>query len=126
MVYRLLTDLTVGLHFAFLVFIVAGGLLARRYRWVTIPHLLAAAWGVYVEATPGLVCPLTPLENAFAVRAGEAGYEGGFIEHYLVPIIYPEGLTRTMQWILAGLVVVINVAVYAWPRRVAGRRDPSR
>lgn len=123
---RLLADLIVAVHFAFLVFVIAGGLLARRYRWVTIPHLLAAAWGVYVEATPGLVCPLTPLENAFAHRAGEAGYEGSFIEHYLVPIIYPEGLTRGMQWALAALVVVVNAAVYAWPRRATRRSKEEK
>ena len=121
MIYRLLTDLTVVAHFAFLVFVVAGGLLARRHRWVMAPHLLAAAWGVYVEATPGLVCPLTPLENHFAALAGRSGYQGGFIEHYLIPIIYPEGLTRAMQWGLAAFVVVVNVAVYAWPRRRASR-----
>lgn len=117
MVYRLLTDLVVVLHFAFLLFVVGGGLLARRYRWLIAPHLLAAAWGVYVEAMPGLICPLTPLENALALRAGGAGYRGSFIEHYLVPIIYPNGLTRAAQWMLAGLVVAINVAVYVWPRR---------
>jgi hypothetical protein len=117
MTYRLLADLTVVVHFAFLVFVVAGGLVARRHRWVTVPHLLAAAWGVYIEAMPGLLCPLTPLENHFAALAGRSGYEGGFIEHYLVPIIYPEGLTRTMQWMLALLVVLVNVVVYAWPRR---------
>ena len=117
MLYRLLTDLVVTLHFAFLVFVVGGGFLARRYRWVIAPHLLAAAWGVYVEAMPGLLCPLTPLENALAVRAGGAGYSGSFIEHYLVPIIYPDGLTRAAQWTLAALVVAINVAVYLWPRR---------
>jgi len=118
--YRILTDLTVAVHFAFLIFVVAGGFLARRHRWLAIPHLLAAGWGVYVEATPGLVCPLTPWENTFALRAGQAGYQGSFIEHYLVPIIYPEGLTRAAQWVLAVLVVVINVTVYAWPRP---RRD---
>ena len=117
MVYRLLTDLTVGVHFAFLIFVVAGGLLARRRRWLVIPQLLAAAWGVYVEVTPGLICPLTPLENAFALRAGEAGYQGSFIEHYLVPIIYPEGLTPVAQWGLAALVVVINAVAYSWPRQ---------
>jgi len=116
-VYRLLTDLVVVLHFAFLLFVVGGGFLARRYRWLIAPHLLAAAWGVYVEAMPGLICPLTPLENALALRAGGAGYRGSFIEHYLVPIIYPNGLTRAAQWMLAGLVVAINVAVYVWPRR---------
>src|SRR5689334_19688861 len=72
LVYRVLTELTVAVHFAFLVFVVAGGWLARRHRWIAIPHLLAAAWGVYVEAMPGILCPLTPLENLFALRAGEA------------------------------------------------------
>jgi hypothetical protein len=115
--YRVLAYLTVVLHFAFVAFVVAGGLLARRYRWLTVPHLAAAAWGVYVESRPGLICPLTPLENLFAMRAGEAGYEGGFLEHYLVPILYPEGLTPPLQWTLAAVVVVVNVAVYAWPRR---------
>jgi hypothetical protein len=71
-------------------------------RWLVFPHLLALAWGVYVSVMPGLVCPLTPLENAVAVRAGMAGYEGSFIEHYLVPIVYPEGLTPSAQWALAG------------------------
>ena len=125
MTYRLLTDLTVIVHFAFLVFVITGGFLVRRHRWVMVPHLLAAAWGVYVEATPGLVCPLTPLENHFAALAGRSGYEGSFIEHYLVPIIYPDGLTRTMQWVLAGLVVVVNVAVYAWPRRPGSAKETS-
>ena len=114
MLYRWLTDLTVATHFAFLVFVVAGGIAAHRYRWLRVPHLLCVAWAVYVEATPGLVCPLTPLENYFATRADRAGYEGSFIEHYLVPIIYPEGLTRTAQLVLAGLVLGINAVVYAW------------
>ena len=118
--YRLLTDLVIALHFAFLLFIVAGGLLARRYRWLIGPHLLAAAWGVYVEAMPGLICPLTALENALALRAGAAGYRGSFIEHYLLPVIYPAGLTPLAQRTLAALVVAITVAVYAWPRRRIG------
>ena len=117
MIYRLLTDIVVVLHFAFLLFVVGGGLLARRYRWLIAPHLLAAAWGVYVEAMPGLICPLTPLENALALRAGGVGYSGSFIEHYLVPIIYPDGLTRAAQWMLAAFVVAVNVVVYLWPRR---------
>ena len=115
MAYRWLTDLTVTAHFAFLVFVITGGLAARRYRWIAAPHLLAVAWAVYVEATPGLVCPLTPLENYFATRAGRAGYEGSFIEHYLVPIIYPEGLTPGSQLALAALVVGVNAIVYVWP-----------
>ena len=121
--YRWLADLTVAVHFAFLVFVVAGGVVARRYRWVAPAHLLAVAWAVYIEATPGLICPLTPLENVFALRAGRAGYEGSFIEHYLVPIIYPDGLTPRIQWGLAALVVGINATVYMWPR-VRGPRAP--
>jgi hypothetical protein len=117
MLYPWLIDLTIGIHFAFLLFVVAGGLATRRWRWVAVPHLLSVAWAVYVEATPGLVCPLTPLENYFAMRAGQAGYEGGFIEHYLAPILYPDGLTPSVQLVLAGLVVGVNVAVYTWSMR---------
>jgi Protein of Unknown function (DUF2784) len=98
------------------VFVIVGGFFVRRMRWLAVPHLVALTWAVYVSVTPGLVCPLTPLENAFARRAGVAGYEGGFIEHYLVPIIYPEGLTPSAQLVLAGLAVGINVCVYMWPR----------
>ena len=82
--------------------------------------------GMYVEVTPGLICPLTPMENAFALKAGDAGYQGSFIEHYLVPIIYPEGLTRTVQWVLAAFVVVITVAAYTWPRRRRESVAPPR
>jgi len=126
MLYRVLTDLTVAVHFAFLIFVVAGGFLARRYRWIAIPHVLAAAWGIYVEAMPGILCPLTPLENQFALRAGQAGYQGGFIEHYLIPIIYPEGLTRLAQYGLAVFIVLINVAAYSWARRRRGWTLSSR
>ena len=120
--YRLLADLTLALHFAFLTFVVGGGLLARRWRWIAVPHLLAVAWGVYVELMPGLLCPLTTWENVLALRAGEAGYEGGFIEHYLVPVIYPDGLTPTVQRTLAVLVIAVNIVVYTWPRTREGRK----
>ncbi len=117
---RLLTDLTICIHFAFLLFVVFGGLLVRRYRWLLAPHLVAAGWGVYVEAMPGLRCPLTALENTLAARAGMAGYSGSFIQHYLVPIIYPDGLTPLAQRALAVAVVLINVVIYAWRRRIPG------
>jgi Protein of Unknown function (DUF2784) len=116
MIWRLLTNLTVGLHSAFIVFVVLGGVLARRYRWLIPIHLLTVAWAVYVEARPGIICPLTPLENQFAMRAGEAGYSGGFVDHYLIPIIYPDGLTRVWQWALASVVAAVNLLVYGWPR----------
>jgi hypothetical protein len=112
MVYRALTELTVFVHFAFLLFVIGGAWLVRRWPWVAAPHLLAAAWGVYVEAMPGIICPLTPLENRFAALAGQEGYTGSFVEHYLVPILYPDGLTRNVQWTLAGLVLGINVVAY--------------
>jgi hypothetical protein len=112
MTYRFAADLVVTLHFAFLIFVVLGGFLVRRYRWLLLPHLAAIVWAVYVEAAPGIVCPLTPIENRYAALAGEVGYRSGFVEHYLVPVIYPDGLTRAAQWGLAVLVAGVNAAVY--------------
>jgi hypothetical protein len=79
-------------------------------------HLPAAAWGVIIEFV-GWPCPLTPLENAFRARGGQAGYGGGFIEHYLTPLLYPHGLTRTAELALGALALVLNVAVYWWVLR---------
>jgi hypothetical protein len=125
MLFRLLTDTIVIVHFAFLAFVVGGGFLVRRYRWLIVPHLLALAWGIYVEAMPGMLCPLTPLENHFARLAGAEGYEGGYIEHYLVPIIYPDGLTPTAQRWLAMALIAANVIAYTWPRRPGGVKSRS-
>lgn len=113
MLYALLADATVVAHALFIVFVVAGGALAVRWPRAAWLHLPLATWGAWVEFG-NRVCPLTPLENWFRARAGEAGYEGGFIEHYIVGIIYPEGLTREIQLALGAGVVVINVAVYVW------------
>ena len=112
-------------HLAFLVFVVAGAFLVARYRRLLVPHLLCVAWGVYIEVA-GALCPLTPLENRFARRAGQAGYQGSFIEHYLIPLIYPDQLTRAMQWGLAGLLVAVNVAGYAYVLRQWRRRAPKQ
>jgi hypothetical protein len=123
MSYRLLTDVTLVLHFGFVLFAVAGGVLVRYSRRLAPVHVLAVAWAVYVEAMPGVICPLTSLENAFAARAGLAGYHGSFIEHYLVPIIYPDGLTPSLQLLLAACVFVVNAIVYIWVWRAwKGRR----
>jgi hypothetical protein len=84
-------------------------------------HLPAVAWGIWIEAT-GNICPLTPIENGLRHAAGDAGYAGGFIEHYLLTIIYPAGLTPTIQWWLAGLVLVINIGVYGWMFAMRQRR----
>ncbi len=123
MVYRALADLVLVLHLAFIVFVVAGGLLALRWRWAPLVHLPAVLWGVFVEVSGG-VCPLTPFENALRRAAGASGYSGGFLEHYLVPAIYPPALSHTAQLVLAGLVVLANALVYSvvWRRHRGTRR----
>ena len=122
MIYRSLADLVLVLHLAFIVFVVAGGLLALRWRRAPFVHLPAALWGVFVEVSGG-ACPLTPLENALRRAAGASGYSGGFIEHYLVPTIYPATLSQPVQLVLAGLVVLTNALVYAivWRRYRSAR-----
>lgn len=111
MTARILADALVGLHFLFVAFVVAGGFLAWRWRRVAWIHIPVALWGVLIEFA-GWVCPLTPLENHLRHAAGDAGYAGGFIEHYVIPIVYPAGLTRGLQLGLGIAVVVINVIAY--------------
>jgi len=125
MLYRLAAETVLLLHLAFILFVLLGAVLAARWRWFTVVHLPAAAWGFFVEIT-GRICPLTYAENFFRVKAGQSGYTESFIEHYLLAIIYPAGLTRDVQFALAAVVVVINVALYAWifyPRRAPNRTD---
>jgi hypothetical protein len=107
-------------HFAFIVFVLLGGLLALHRRWMMWLHLPAAAWGVLIELR-GWTCPLTPLENHFRRLGGESGYSGGFIERYLEPVIYPPELSAPTQLVLAGIVVLVNAAVY-W---LVFRRPPD-
>jgi len=118
MAFRLFADLVVLLHLGFILFAALGGLLALRWRRAPWLHVPTALWGGFVEIS-GRVCPLTPLENALRRAAGEAGYRGGFIEHYVLPLVYPEGLTREAQLVLAGLLLAVNAVVYAivWRRR---------
>lgn len=112
MIDRLAADAIVALHVAFVLFACLGGLLAwRRPRWAFV-HLPAAMWAAWVEAT-ATICPLTPLENALRRRAGEAGYPGGFVEHYVLPLLYPAGLTPDVQAWLGAFVVALNAAIYA-------------
>lgn len=113
MLYSFLADATVVVHALFIVFVVVGGFFALRWPRVAWLHLPLAAWGAWVEFG-NRVCPLTPLENRLRARAGDAGYTGGFIEHYVVGIIYPAGLTREIQLALGAGVVLVNLAVYAW------------
>jgi len=120
MSYRLLADLVLVVHGLFVAFVVFGGLLALWKRWIACLHLPALAWGAVVVGM-GWICPLTPLEVSLRQRAGQDGYSGGFIEHYLLGLIYPAGITRETQIVLAALLVAGNAIVYAlWIRR--GRR----
>jgi hypothetical protein len=117
-----MADAVLVVHFAFVLFVVLGGLLALRWRRVAFVHVPVAVYGVLIEVL-GFVCPLTPLEVSLRRRAGEAGYEGGFIEHYVTAALYPSGLTREVQFGLAAAVLAINAVVYAiwWRRRPGGR-----
>lgn len=124
MLYRSAADAVVVVHTLFVVFVVAGGLLVLRWPRLAWGHLPAAVWGALIEFT-GMICPLTPLEKWLRVRAGGAAYDGGFIEHYLLPVLYPPGLTRGTQLMLGLVVVVINLGVYGYllRRAAAARRD---
>ncbi|MGE3841776.1 MAG: DUF2784 domain-containing protein [Vicinamibacterales bacterium] len=112
MVFRFLADLTVVLHIAFVVFVLLGGTLVARWPRVAWVHLPAAAWGVWIEFSGGL-CPLTPLENYLRTRGGGVAYASSFVESYLIPLVYPASLSREAQYALGGLVLVLNVAIYA-------------
>jgi hypothetical protein len=109
--YQLMADLVVGAHAAFVIFVVLGGLLALKWRRVLWIHLPAVAWAALVEFF-GWICPLTPLENLLREKAGAAAYQSDFIAHYLLPLLYPEGLTREAQIALGVLVIAVNLAIY--------------
>ncbi|MEA2712252.1 MAG: hypothetical protein QOK27_213, partial [Gemmatimonadales bacterium] len=109
----LLADLVVVIHFSFVLFVILGGLLVLRRPRLAYVHLPAAAWGVLIELT-GWVCPLTPLEQSLRLKAGEQGYSGSFIEHYLLPLLYPSALTRNIQLLLGCLVLGLNLGIYGY------------
>ena len=112
MFYRFAADVVVLIHLAFVLFVVFGALMALRWPRVILLHLPAAIWGALIEFQ-GLICPLTPLENRLRILGGQAGYTGGFVEHYLMPLLYPSGLTRTVQLTLGAVVVTVNGLLYA-------------
>jgi hypothetical protein len=114
----ILADAVLVLHGLFIAWVVLGGFVVLRWPRLAWLHLPTVAWGVWIELSGG-VCPLTPLEQRLRLAAGEAGYAGDFIEHYLGGLIYPAGLTRSTQWLLAGAVLAINLVAYAvlWQRR---------
>lgn len=120
--YGLLADLVVLVHLLFVVLVALGGLLvlrSRKFLWLHLPALL---WGLAIEFI-GFICPLTPLENWLRVKSGSMGYEGGFLEHYLIPILYPEGLNRGTQIGIGVLVLILNAAIYGY---VLARRRTDR
>ncbi|MCP4628474.1 MAG: DUF2784 domain-containing protein [bacterium] len=111
MPYGIIADIVVLIHLAFVIFTVLGGILFVWRRWIIRLHIPAFLWAVWIELAGG-ICPLTPLENWFRRKAGQGGYEGDFVAAYLMPVLYPAGLTRNRQFILAMLVIVINIAIY--------------
>lgn len=123
MIYRALADLVVLVHFGFVLFVVLGGLLVLRWPRLAWVHVPAAIWGVSIEFF-GWICPLTPLENHWRALGGQAGYSGGFIQHYIVSILYPNELTRGVQIVLGSLVLALNGFVY-WRLFSTRRAVPS-
>jgi hypothetical protein len=122
MIFRLAAETVLLAHLAFIVFALLGAVLAVWWRRIVIVHLPAAAWGAWVEIS-GRFCPLTLLENYLRIKAGQSGYAESFIEHYLLAIIYPAGLTRDIQFALAAAVIAVNLAIYGW---LLVRRHSSR
>jgi hypothetical protein len=118
--YSWLADLILCIHVGFVLFVVFGGLLTLRWRWIAWLHLPAATWGAVVEFT-GWICPLTPLENWLRALGGEATYRSDFIAQYLLPVLYPEDLTQDLQLLLGTGVVILNTAVYWWLWRIQAR-----
>ena len=126
MTWRVLADLVLAVHALFVVFVILGGMAVLRWPALAWVHLPAVAWGAAIEFG-GWICPLTPLEVALRQRGGEAGYSGSFIEHYVTPVLYPDGLTRSMQVVLGLTVLAVNGWVY-WQlmrRRARQRASPA-
>jgi hypothetical protein len=111
MLYQTLATSVAFIHFGFILFVILGGFLVLRWPVLKWVHLPAAIWGAVIEIG-GFVCPLTKIENAFLRRAGAAGYDDGFIAHHIFGVIYPQGLTRGMEFAIAVFVIVVNTAVY--------------
>lgn len=125
MTWGILAEVVVALHFCFVLFVLFGGALALRWPKVVWIHLPAAAWGALISFA-GWICPLTPLEKWLRRQGGAAGYEGGFIEHYILPVLYPRGLTPGIQIALGVIVILLNVLVYRHVyRRQQGRTAAS-
>jgi hypothetical protein len=124
MLYRRLADLVLVAHLAFVAFVALGGLLVWRWRRLAWIHVPVALWGAVI-AVVGFTCPLTPLENRLQRLGGRAGYQGGFIEHYVTAALYPAGLTREAQLVLGAAVLALNLAIY-WRVLALSRRERRR
>ncbi|MFL5488266.1 MAG: DUF2784 domain-containing protein, partial [Gemmatimonadaceae bacterium] len=122
MTYRILADLVLVVHLAFVLFVVAGALLVIRRPRLAWLHVPAVGWGALIEYA-GWVCPLTPLENSLRIRGGEAGYAGGFVEHYLLAALYPGSLTRGTQVVLGTLVLTLNLIAYGVLLRRTSKKE---
>jgi len=118
--YHALADLVLVIHALFIVFVLCGGLLALRWRWIAWLHLPAVAWVVLLGVF-GWLCPLTPLEQNLRQAAGGTAYSGGFIEHYLLPLIYPAGLAREVLLVMVAAVIILNIVVYWFVFRQRGK-----
>lgn len=124
MLFRLLADAIVVVHLGFVLFVVLGGLLVLRWPRMAWVHLPAAAWGAWIEFA-GWICPLTPLENWLRQQGGGPVYATGFVERYVVPVLYPAALSRDIQWALGGLVLAVNALVYLYVVRGRARAPGS-
>ena len=113
MYWGILSNFVILVHFVFIVFVLMGGLLTLRWRWIPWLHLPAAIWAIALEFG-GWMCPLTYLENWIRELRAESGYPGGFIEYYLIPLIYPTGLTASLQILLGVSVLILNIVIYSW------------
>ncbi len=113
MPYGFLADLVVLVHFAFVLFVLLGGLLVLKWKRVAWGHVPAFLWGALIEFA-GWICPLTPLENWLRAKGGVTGYGSGFIEHYILPVLYPTLLTRRLQIALGLLILGVNLGIYGW------------
>ncbi len=127
MFYNFLADLVVVLHSFFVLFVLLGGFLVLWKPSMAWCHLPAVFWAAWLEFS-GWICPLTPLENLLRQKGGVSGYDAGFVEHYIVPILYPTSLTRQMQFTLGMIVLSLNIGVYfiVWMRMRKLRRNQDR
>lgn len=123
--YAFLADLVMVLHFGFILLVVFGGLLALRWQRFALLHLPAVLWAIFLELKPGTLCPLTPLEQSLRLRAGESPYGGGFIEHYLEPIIYPDMSLHDQYFLGIGLFVLTVVIYWRVYKKWRSSRDKS-